>query len=91
MTKIKDQPNTKNLATSKEFQPILVRMRSLLELWVRDIDDQGRFPEPEEVLRAQERHSKKNYDTKLELQAKYEAEHGVQPESDPKYLRSRRR
>jgi arylsulfatase A-like enzyme len=39
----------RNLATDSAYQTQLLEFRSLLERWVEDSDDQGRFPEPESM------------------------------------------
>lgn len=44
-----DPWETRNLATDSAYQSQLLEFRSLLEQWVEDSDDQGRFPEPESM------------------------------------------
>ena len=46
-----DPHETKNLADSSEFEPVLIRHRELLEDWVQRTNDQGQYPESEEGLK----------------------------------------
>ncbi len=39
-----------NLVTSPKHQKVLERLRSVLNKWIEECDDQGRFPEPPEVV-----------------------------------------
>lgn len=50
----KDPWEINNLATSNdpEHQKVLARLRGVLEKWIEESDDQGRFPEPPEVAAA---------------------------------------
>lgn len=50
-----DPDEIHNLADSKDpvHASALKRLRSVLEKWIADTDDQGRFPEPPEVVAAQ--------------------------------------
>ncbi|MCS7159816.1 MAG: sulfatase [Gemmatales bacterium] len=49
-----DPYETHNLAASPlpEHQQALLRLRTALDVWLMETDDQGRFPEPPEVARA---------------------------------------
>lgn len=51
---LNDPHETKNLVNSPlpEHQEALARLRAALDVWLVETDDQGRFPEPEEVARA---------------------------------------
>jgi len=49
-----------NLAGSPEHQTVLKQMRSALDKWIADTDDQGRIPESPQALKtARERHSRR--------------------------------
>ena len=41
----KDPYQTNNLASSPDYQDVLKRMRIVLENWIKETDDKGRFPE----------------------------------------------
>ena len=46
-----DPHEIRNLAASTEHAPILQRLRQALEKWILETDDQGRIPEPEELIK----------------------------------------
>lgn len=55
-----------NLADSPEHQQILREMREVLDRWIEEIDDKGRFPEDPEVYEYYEQQMKKTYDKRIE-------------------------
>ncbi len=63
-----------NLADSRQHQEVLGRMRRALERWISQTNDQGRTPEPPEVIRPWEDKMKKHYDERIE---KIREEYGV--------------
>lgn len=65
-----------NLATSAEHRPVLERMRRELDGWLADIDDQGRFPEPAEVVAKAEESMAATYDERLRKLAEDEERSG---------------
>ncbi len=46
-----DPDEVANLANSKDYHAVLVRLRAALERWIEDTRDQGRELEPPEVAR----------------------------------------
>jgi hypothetical protein len=44
-----------NLAASPDCQKTLKRMRAILEKWIKDTGDQGRFPEKESSITPRDR------------------------------------
>lgn len=55
-----------NLADDPAHRETLLRLRSALEDWIETSDDQGRFPEPPEVIEEFERQMRRFYDERLE-------------------------
>lgn len=49
---VEDPDELRNLATSDEHQPLLERMASALDQWVRDTGDQGEIPEDPAIAAA---------------------------------------
>ncbi|GEP44898.1 sulfatase family protein [Brevifollis gellanilyticus] len=47
----KDPHQIHNLAKSPDHQQTLERLRGVLDKWIEDSDDQGRIPEPEDVVK----------------------------------------
>ncbi len=47
----KDPHQIKNLAKSPDHQQTLERLRGVLDKWIEDSGDQGRIPEPEDVVK----------------------------------------
>lgn len=47
---VADPYETRNLAASVQHQSALERLRGKLDQWIIETDDQGRFPEPPEVI-----------------------------------------
>ncbi len=68
-----DPWETVNLAESEAHADVLERMRGELDRWIVESDDQGRVPEPPEVVAVWERKMKKNYAERLRQRAKREA------------------
>ena len=62
-----------NLAEDASARDTLIRLRQALESWVDRIDDQGRFPEPPEVIEEWERKLRQTYDARLEKLREAEA------------------
>lgn len=54
-----------NLAGSPEHEEVLARMRRALEEWIDETGDQGRSPEPPEVVKPWEDKMKKIYDERI--------------------------
>jgi arylsulfatase A-like enzyme len=63
-----------NLADSPDHQEVLARMRGALEAWIERSDDQGRLPEPPEVVKPWEEKMKEIYDERIERIAEQGAE-----------------
>ena len=63
-----------NLAEDPDHEETLVRLRRVLEEWVTEIDDQGRFPESPELIEEWESKMRQTYDERLKRL--YEAESG---------------
>lgn len=59
-----DPYEIKNLASSPEHQAILQRLRAELERWIETTNDQGRIPEPPEVLQFWQKTQKEKYKNK---------------------------
>ncbi|MEW4531301.1 sulfatase [Maioricimonas sp. JC845] len=55
-----------NLADDPAHRETLLRLRGVLEEWIEESNDQGRFPEPPEVIEYWEMQMRKGYDEKLE-------------------------
>ena len=55
-----------NLATSPAHQELLKQMRAVLNRWIDETNDQGRFPEDQRVIEYYEQKMKDNYDTRIE-------------------------
>ncbi|QDU36906.1 Arylsulfatase [Maioricimonas rarisocia] len=55
-----------NLADDPAHRETLLRLRSVLEAFIVESDDQGRFPEPPEVIEHWESEMQRVYDQKLE-------------------------
>lgn len=49
----RDPHEIDNLAVRPEQQAVLNRVRKVLEAWIYETDDQGRIPEPPELIRRQ--------------------------------------
>jgi arylsulfatase A-like enzyme len=49
----RDPHEIHNLAGQREHQATQARLRKVLEDWIASTDDQGRFPEPPELIRSQ--------------------------------------
>lgn len=62
-----------NLADDPAHHGTLSRLQNVLEDWIERIDDQGRFPEPPEVIEEWERKLRQNYDTRLKKLREAEA------------------
>jgi arylsulfatase A-like enzyme len=60
-----DPYELENLVGVPEHHETLVRLRQALEDWIERVDDQGRFPEPPEVIEAWERSMRRTYDARL--------------------------
>ena len=69
-----DPHELRNLAADDEHHDTLIRLRNELDAWIERIDDQGRFPEPPEVIEHWERQMRQNYDERLDRLRKSEAE-----------------
>jgi arylsulfatase A-like enzyme len=54
-----------NLVQSPEHQAVLRRLRDVLDEWIDESRDQGRTPEPPEIVQAWEDTMKRNYDARL--------------------------
>lgn len=61
-----DPHELNNLAADPVHRETLLRLRTVLEAWVDASNDQGRFPEPAEVIEEHELSLRKAYDKKLE-------------------------
>ena len=61
-----DPHEVHNLAESPEHHETLLRLRTTLDEWLVSADDQGRFPEPPEVIEQFEVQMRRSYDVKLE-------------------------
>ncbi len=55
-----------NLAGDPEYRTTLLRLREQLEEMIVYTNDQGRFPEPAEIIEQMELRLRKNYDARLE-------------------------
>lgn len=64
-----DPYETRNLVRSPEHGEDLDRLRAALDDWIERADDQGRFPEPPEVLEFWEAEMEKNYGERLRQRA----------------------
>jgi arylsulfatase A-like enzyme len=60
-----DPHQTENLADSLTHREIFDELRTVLDEWVEQIDDQGRFPEYPEVIRYYEEMKKEDYDEQI--------------------------
>ena len=60
-----DPYETKSLVDSSDHQEVLARMRGALAQWIDESDDQGRIPEPPEVVEFWEDKMKEVYDERL--------------------------
>ena len=54
---------------SEEHRADLDRLRAALDGWIEEADDQGRFPEPPEVLEFWEAQMEQNYGERLRKRA----------------------
>jgi N-sulfoglucosamine sulfohydrolase len=61
---IADPYETVNLVDSPAHEQALRRLRARLDRWILETDDQGRFPEPPEVIEYWEKRMRENYDKK---------------------------
>lgn len=67
-----DPHETQNLAASPAHRQILHELRRVLDRWLLESDDQGRFPEDPEVVEYYEERARKNYDERIQnLQKKW--------------------
>ena len=64
-----DPFETRNLVDSEEHAAVLVRMRTALDTWIEESDDQGRFPEAPEIIAHWEDQMKANYQRRLDRRA----------------------
>lgn len=64
-----DPYETQNLVGSEEHRADLDRLRAALDGWIEEADDQGRFPEPPEVLEFWEAQMEQNYGERLRKRA----------------------
>ncbi|MCA8997212.1 MAG: sulfatase-like hydrolase/transferase, partial [Planctomycetaceae bacterium] len=62
-----------NLAADPDQSETVARLREVLENWIHEIDDQGRFPESPDVIEAFERDMRRNYEQRLEQLRRDEA------------------
>ncbi len=69
-----DPYETVNLAASAQHAEVRARLAGELERWIEESDDQGRLPEPPEVIAGWERRMEKNYGERLRRRAEREAE-----------------
>lgn len=69
-----DPYEVRNLAGDLLYQDKLEQMRSLVEAWVIEVNDQGRIPEPPEIPAKWDERAKKNYDEFLKALKEKEAE-----------------
>jgi arylsulfatase A-like enzyme len=60
-----DPYEIRNLAESTQHQEVLNRMRRELKTWIETSGDQGRIPEPPEIIKFWEDRSQRNYNEKL--------------------------
>lgn len=63
-----DPHQTENLANSLAHREIFDELRAVLDEWVDQIDDHGRFPEYPEVIQYYEEMKKENYDEQINKQ-----------------------
>ncbi len=61
-----DPYETVNLADSAAYGEILHQLQVTLDEWIDESNDQGRFPEPPEVIQYYENRSKERYDERIE-------------------------
>ncbi|MEZ6066592.1 MAG: sulfatase [Planctomycetaceae bacterium] len=61
-----DPHELQNLAGQPEYRETLLRLRGVLDEWIEATDDQGRFPEPADVIEHWELDMRRGYDAKLE-------------------------
>jgi len=61
-----DPFQVENIADSENEREVLDKMRRVLDRWVRETDDQGRFPEYPEVTRYYEAAKREHYDERIE-------------------------
>jgi arylsulfatase A-like enzyme len=57
-----------NLARDPKYVADLSRLRGVLNQWIEDVNDQGRYPEPPEVTEHYEQQSIKSYITSGRLE-----------------------
>ena len=69
-----DPYEIRNLAGDLLYQDKLEQMRSLVEAWVIEVNDQGRIPEPPEIPAKWEERAQRNYDKFLKALKEKEAE-----------------
>ncbi len=62
-----DPHEIRNLAADPAYVATLRRLRTNLDEWIVQINDQGRFPEPPEVVARHESEMRKAYETRLPL------------------------
>lgn len=67
-----------NLAHSASHKQTLEKLSQTLDTWMDKIDDKGRTPESPETIAIHEKAMQRAYTIRLEEQAKYESEHGIQ-------------
>ena len=58
-----------NVAQSPTYQAVRARLAEALDRWIEQIDDQGRFPEPDDVVAWWETRSQQIYDQHLQSRA----------------------
>lgn len=54
-----------NLVESPAHQEVLSELRAALDTWLVECNDQGRFPEPPEVIEFYEQRARRNYDARI--------------------------